>query len=291
MASRTAVDSETRRTLLVLSGVLIDVAVATERQIRYINVTAPTSGSVLSRLFEAAGRVDASRHLIDATLLAEYAMISACDHARAFAALLRTPRLPGTAIVTLTRAAVESLARARWVAQDLDLGTLLHRTLSLLHGDLRHPENFGEQLTTRDGVPVNPAEKRAELRAELVRLGLPAPSKVEITSLVSEMVAQDIAHQEGKQLYSLLSSVAHGHRAGINAFITTSPDNDVLGVAARLPVVTELATQLGVTLLQTTAALLDWYGATQSEFDRLDGAKQRVATRLSALPDVAFAPD
>lgn len=291
MASRTPVDGETRRTLLALSAVLIDVTNATEREIRYINVTAPASGSVLSRLFEAAGEADAPRHVIDATLLAEYAVISACDHARAFAALLRTTRLPGTAIVTLTRAALESLARARWVAQDLDVGTLIHRTLSLLHGDLRHPENFGEQLTTRDGIPVNPAEKRAEFRAELARLGLPAPSKLEITSLVSEMVAQDIEHQEGKHLYSLLSSVAHGHRAGINAFITTSPDSDVLGMTARIPVVTELATQLGVTLLQTTEALLNWYGAAQSEFDRLDGAKQRVATRLSALPDVAFAPD
>lgn len=291
MASRTAVDGETRRTLMVLSAVLIDATRATEREIQYINVTAPTSGSVLSRIFEAAGEADAPTHVIDATLLAEYAVISACDHARAFAALLRTPRLPGTAIVTLTRAALESLARARWVAQDLDLGTLIHRTLSLLHGDLRYPENFGEQLTTRDGRPVNPAEKRAEFRAELARLGLPAPSKVEITSLVSEMVAQDIAHQEAKQLYSLLSSVAHGHRDGINAFITTSPDSDVLGMAARIPVVTELATQLGVTLLQTAEALLDWYGAAQSEFDRLDGAKQRLATRLSALPDVAFAPD
>lgn len=61
---------------------------------------------------------------------------------------------------------------------------------------------------------------------------------------VSEMVAQDIAHPEAKQLYSLLSSVAHGHRAEINAFITTSPDSDVLGMAARIPVVTELAMQV-----------------------------------------------
>lgn len=60
---------------------------------------------------------------------------------------------------------------------------------------------------------------------------------------VSEMVAH-IAHPEAKQLYSLLSSVAHGHRAEINAFITTSPDSDVLGMAARIPVVTELATQV-----------------------------------------------
>lgn len=61
--------------------------------------------------------------------------------------------------------------------------------------------------------------------------------------------------------------------------------------ASPLPVVTELAMQLGVTLLATTEALLDWYGAAQPEFGRLQGARQRFATRLSALPDAAFAPD
>lgn len=291
MASRAPDVDEAHRTLMFLSALVIDIAKATEREIRYINVTAPTSGSVLSRLFDAAGEVGARRHVIDATLVAEYAVISACDHARAFAALLRTSRMPGTAIVTLTRAALEALSRARWLARDLDFGTLVHRTLSLIHGDLRHPENHGEQLTTRDGLPVNPAQKRAELRTELARLGLPAPSKVEITSLVSEMVAQDVEHQDAKQLYSVLSSVAHGHRAGINAFITTVPGSDVLGMEARIPVVTELAMQLGVTLLGTTEALLDWYGAAQAEFDRVHGARQRLATRLSTLPDAAFAPD
>ncbi|WEG09480.1 hypothetical protein PU630_02625 [Microbacterium horticulturae] len=284
--------AEARRLALVrLSSVLLDAAVTTEKAVRHINVTAPTRGSALNEMFEEAGRLEARPHLIDATLQVEYALLSACDHARAFATLLRASQRPGTAIVTLTRATLESVARARWLANDSsDLGTLVHRTLSLLHGDLRYPENLREQLTTREGLSVDPAEKRAHYRAELTRLGLPSPMKVDTTALVTEIATADLPHQSGSQLYSILSSVAHAHRSGINAFITTVTESGVLNLEARLPIVTELAMQVAVTLLNTAEASLRWYGAARGEHDRVDSAKARVAVHLNGLPDQAFSP-
>lgn len=151
MRTEAVVDDFARPTLLLLSAAVIDAALTAETARRSINTNAPTAGAPLSQLFGAATPVDARRIVIDATLLTEYALLSASDHARAFATLLRAPRRPATAIVTLTRAVLESLARSRWIVRDHDLNTLAHRTLSLLCGDLRHPAFLGEQCSTAMG--------------------------------------------------------------------------------------------------------------------------------------------
>lgn len=273
----------------MLSATMVDAASTSERALRSINASAPTSGSPLSRLFNEATLQDARRHVIDATLVAEYALLSASDHARAFATLLRASRRPATSIVTLTRAALESLARARWLARDEDLNTLVHRTLSLLYGDLRHPAYFGEQIHTRDGLLLDPAAQRAFYRSELARLGLQEPAKVEMGKLVAELVEADIKHQDGPRLYSILSSIAHAHRAGINAFVQIEPGTDLFAMEAPLPTITELALQVAVTLLSTTEAVLSWYGAVPAELDRVHGAMARAAARLDRLPNEALA--
>lgn len=277
-----------RPTLLILAATIVDAASTSERALRRINSSGPRSGSPLSRLFNEAAQQDARKHVIDATLIAEYALLSASDHARAFATLLRAPRRHATSIVTLTRAALESLARGRWLARDLDLNTLLHRTLSLLYGDLRHPAYLGEQMLTRDGLPLDPAAQRARYRTELARLGLQEPAKVELSKLVSDLIEADIKHQDGPKLYSVLSSVAHAQRAGINAFVRMEPGTDLFAMEVPVPTITELALQVTVTLLNTTEAVLRWYGAVPGELDRVHGAMARVATRLDQLPDDAF---
>jgi len=281
--------STARPTLLILAASMIDAASSSERALRRINSGAPRAGSPLSRLFNEATLQDARKHVVDATLVAEYALLSACDHARAFATLLRVSRRPATSVVTLTRAALESLARARWLARDEDLNALVHRTLSLLYGDLRYPAYFGEQMLTRNGLPLDPAAQRALYRSELARLGLQEPAKVEISKLVADLIDADIKHQDGPRLYSILSSVAHAHRAGINAFVQIEPGTDHFAMEAPLPTITEFVLQVAVTLLSTTEAVLSWYGAVPAELDRVHGAMARVAARLDLLPEEAFA--
>lgn len=271
-----------------LSSIVIEAAKASEGMVLRSNHRTPTPGSTLARAFEDAGILQARKHLTDAVLQAEYGLLSACDHARAFSSLVRGERRFSTALLTLCRGTFESLARVRWLVQDLAFGTLAHRSISLLYSDLRYPELLGEMLVSRDGDDVDPRERRRFYLSELGRLGLPQPLKIEITRLVEDLVSSDVSHQNGRRLYSLLSSVAHGHRAGINAFIQTSPDKKVLGLRSSLPTLTEFALQIVVTLLATTEAMAYWYGNPDDECARLDAVRGRIAARIDSLPSIAY---
>lgn len=273
----------------LLSAAVLEAAKFNAGLVQRANHRTPSGKSTLGRAFERAGTLEARSHLVDAVLQAEYTVLSAADHARAFAALVRGgQRRPSTSLLTLCRGALEALARARWLIQDLDFETIAHRSISLLYGDLRYPEVHGEVLLSRDGADVDPRERRHFYLSELERLGLGRPLKIEITSLVDALVSLDVAHQADAHLYSLLSSVAHGHRASINAFIRTSDEKKVLGLSASLPVVTEVALQLVVTQLETAKAMAAWYGDPEDEVARLDGARERIGMRLTGLPDSAF---
>lgn len=271
-----------------LSSMLIEAARVSESLLRRANHRAPDPDSTLGRAFMEAGVLDARNHLTDAVLQAEYGLLSACDHARAFSTLIRGDRRPATALMTLARGCLEAVGRVRWLVQDLDFATLAHRSISLLYADLKYPMQHGEMLLDRDGGDVDPGERRSYYEGELERLGVAKPLKIEITRLVEEVAASDIAHQDGKQLYSVLSSVAHGHRSGINAFVQTSPDNVVLGLGASLPTVTEFALQMTVTLVSTAEAMSQWYGHPKDEQSRIDAARGRIGARLATIPSIAY---
>lgn len=274
-----------------LSASVIEAVKASEGVLSRSNHQTPILGSTLWRAFEDAGALGGRSHLTDAVLQAEYGMLSACDHSRAFSSLIRGERRFSTALVTLCRGSLESLARVRWLIQDLDFGTLAHRSISLLYADLRYPELHRETLLSRDGSDIDPAERRRYYLSELKRLGQPPPARIEISRLVDDLVSADIAHQSGTHLYSMMSSVAHGHRAAINAFIQTSPEREVLGLRSSLPTITEFALQIVVTLVETTDAMIRWYGDPEDECARLNTAASRIAARVSALPSVAYLSD
>lgn len=271
-----------------LSSMVIEAVRVSESLLLRANHRAPDPDSTLGRAFTEAGALEARNHLTDAVLQAEYGLLSACDHARAFSTLIRGEHQSSTALMTLARGCIEAVGRVRWLVQDLDFVTLAHRSISLLYVDLKYPMQHGEMLLDRDGGDVDPGERRHYYESELVRLGLPKPQRVEITKLVEMVAASDIAHQDGKQLYSVLSSIAHGHRSGINAFVQISEGKEVLGLAASLPVITEFALQMTVTLVSTAEAMSQWYGDPADERSRIDAAWGRIGARLATLPAVAY---
>lgn len=87
-------------------------------------------------------------------------------------------------------------------------------------------------MLNRDGSPVDPVTQRAHYRNELARLELPEPAKFEMNKLVADLIEADVEHQDGTRLYSILSSVAHAHRAGINAFVHIEPGTDMFAMEA-----------------------------------------------------------
>ncbi|SDL21748.1 hypothetical protein [Microbacterium azadirachtae] len=288
-AERERANARTESVVLkTLSSLVLDAAKSTEGIVLRSNYRTPMQRSILDRAFTEAKVLNATGHLTDAVLQAEYGMLSAVDHARAFATLIRSGLRHSTALFTLTRGTLEALARPRWIMHDLDFLQLAHRSLSLLYSDLRYPERLGELLVSRDGEDVDPGERRRHHESDLERLGLPRPIRVDSSMLVSELVDSDLAHQDGKRLYSLLSAVAHGHRFAVNAFIRTSEDNTISGLSPTLPIVTEFAFQIAVTLISTTEAMVRWYGDPSDERSRIDATWTRFGARLDTLPTEAF---
>ncbi|MEV7757869.1 hypothetical protein AB0O16_07415 [Microbacterium sp. NPDC089180] len=174
----------------------------------------------------------------------QYSILSAADHIRAFNALLRAPRLLTTSTVTVARGAVEAFARAWHLATAGDLDDAQGRHLSALYSELRYPLTLGEQIYLRDGRPTDAEESRAQYKDELERLGLGAPARFETSRITAEFLSAAFQDDCGRLTYSTLSSVAHGHRLGVNSFIFTDDSGGVAGLTNTRQIVLDLVSTL-----------------------------------------------
>jgi hypothetical protein len=88
---------------------------------------------------------------------------------------------------------------------------------------------------------------------------------------------------DGLIRYSALSSVAHGHRLGINTFVTTTTTGEIAGLAAPRPVVVDIAGQLLAATYGTTRAFTAFYGDQTRHTELLETAMQRALRALSPI--------
>jgi hypothetical protein len=219
----------------------------------------------------------------------QYANMSAMDHLRAFVALIRTPTVRSTSLATVTRGALESLARTWHLLARADDNDYVYRVISLLRSDLRHSELLQEPVRTRDGDPVDPAEKRAFFADELKRLGLLAPAKVDLAQMVARMLDSEMGQGDGRMRYSTLSSIAHAHRLGINTFVTTSDEGEITGLAAPRPVVMNMVGELTAATYGTMRKFVTFYGEQTRHVELVETAMQRSIRILMPIMDGIFA--
>lgn len=246
----------------------------------------PSEGSDAHRLW----RGSSPEYAVESMILMQYANLSAFDHVRGFAALIRTPTVRSTALATVARGAHESLARTWHLLADTSEGGFLYRIISLLYSDLRYPANYNESMRTRGGVQVDPSEERVALSETLADLGLPAPAKVELASMVAAMLDGSVEDGEGRDTYSTLSSVAHAHRHGLNAFVVTDVRGQVAGLAAPRPVVVHFAAKLAVALYGVGERFVNFYGRQPRHVDLLDTAFGRALRSLHPITSAIW-PD
>jgi hypothetical protein len=240
---------------------------------------APPTQSVAHRLFGAE-----EKHAIDGFITMQFANMSAYGHVRGFVALVRTSTVRSTALATVARGTLESLART-WYLVERAEGNFFYRTISLLHSDLRYPALLDETINTRDGDPVDPVAKRAFYAGELTRLGLPAPAKTDLSLMVAAMLDAEMQQNDGRKRYSALSSVAHAHRLGINTFITTTEHGEITGLAAPRPVVIDMAGQLVAALYGTSRVFVEFYGDQARHIELLEAAMERSLQALSPITE------
>jgi hypothetical protein len=232
---------------------------------------------------QLAWRSAFSKHVGEAFLVMQYANLSAFDHSRAFVALLRTPTVRSTALATVVRGAVESFARTFHILSHADQADLAHRTITLLHNDLFFPYRFGEEIMTRDGDAVDVAAKRSFYADELRRLGLPQPSKTNLSGMVVAMLDSEIQDGRGNVRYSTLSATAHAHRLGINNFVVTDETGGVSGLVAPRLVVGEIATVLLASTSAATMKFARFYGAQTRHMELLRAAEYRAFEAIAAF--------
>ncbi|TFD09059.1 MULTISPECIES: hypothetical protein [unclassified Cryobacterium] len=262
------------RALLLLTTTAEKITVETANN-------APPAGSAAHLLW----RGSEAGHAIDGLITMQYANMSAMDHARGFVSLIRTPTVRSTALATVARGSLESLART-WhlLARDSE-SDFIYRTISLLRSDLRFAELLGEPIRTRDGDTVDPAANRRFYADELKRLQLPSPARVALAEMVAAMLNAAMDKSDGRMQYSALSSIAHAHRLGINQFITTGSNGDVNGMAAPRPVVMQIVGTLTAATYGTVQAFVAFYGNQTRHVELLEKAMRRAVQTLNPIMD------
>ena len=241
--------------------------------------TPPPSGSSARDLYDGSE----VGYAIDGFITMQYANMSAIDHLRGFTALIRTPTVRSTALATVARGALESLARTWYLLARVNDDDFIFRAISLLRADLRYSELLNESVRTRDGDPVDPAAKRTFYADELKRLKLPAPARLNLAQMVADMLDAEMGNGEGLMRYSALSSIAHAHRLGINAFVTTTATGEIAGLAAPRPVVVDIAGELVAAIYGTTRAFVTFYGDQIRHTELLETAMRRAMVTLSPV--------
>lgn len=267
----------------VSSGLLQLVTVGEKIAFECLNEP-PPAGSPASIMFR--GRVEEGPGpdlVMEAFLLMQYASLSGFDHVRAFSALCRSASR-ATALATLVRGALEAFARTWFISQATDDRDLCLRHLSLLYSDLRYPANLDEELFTRDGDRVDPRAKRAHYFAELARIGYSAPIRTDSSQIVTSMLESEIGDGLGLRKYSVLSSVAHAHRSGLNAFVITDPESGgVAGLQTSVDLVGDLAVHAMAGMVASTEGFVKLFGSDARQVDLVDEATRRAALRLKRM--------
>lgn len=130
------------KALRALSSALLDVTRAAEKTVPPVSdPKSAWTSSLMAKLFTTASETNLERFVADGAIHAERSLLSACDHTRAFALLLRNDRPSTTALGTLARGSLEALAKCWWLTRDIPADEYLHRLLSLRYSELRHAQH------------------------------------------------------------------------------------------------------------------------------------------------------
>jgi hypothetical protein len=273
-----------REEIRLLSVGLLTLATISERLVFDCLDKEPPTGSPASEWFH--GRDGGERnHAMDAFLMMQYATLSAADHLRSVNAVLRAPRMATTSTVTLVRAALEAFARAWHLASASSLLELQRRHLSAMHAELRYAELLSEQIYRRDGQPADATESRASYRAEMLRLGLGEPARLDLTKTVVGLL--NVSHQDesGPITYSSLSSVAHAQRIGVNSFVYTDETGGVAGLTATRQVVLDIVAAVSLAGVETIETIAKVFGNQARHVDVIRGAIRRINSALSRFDE------
>lgn len=273
------------RDIRLITQALIGMAAVGEKVTYWCMDNEPPEGSDVREMFYTFDQDSPTGHIIDAFLLMQYGNLTGFDHVRSLVALIRTTPVRSTTLATVTRGALEAFARSWFLLSASGPADLAHRQLSLLFSDLRYPATFGIPVATLDGDPIDPVGRRVFYASELARLELPPPIKIELSRLVADLLNSELDDGSGGRRYSDLSSIAHGHRLGVNTFVVRDEIGGIGGLVAPRDVVFEFAMELLAGISATMDAFIRVFGDNVRQADLFGAATGRAAHALSLFDE------
>ena len=239
----------------------------------------PTPGTDAWRLWRSVEK----EHVIDAMITMRYSNMSATDHLRAYVALVDGEETGASVLATVARGTHEALARTWFLLARTSDTDLHHRSISLLIAELRFPVQFDESMRTRGGTAVDPVEMRKSLQAELQRLGVPTPKRIDFAGMVATMLDGVLQGGDGRDVYSTLSAVAHAQRYGIDTYILTDERGQVVDLVAPRAVVFQQVFELMAALSSTALEYIRFFSADPEATISLRMAELRATNLLRVL--------
>jgi hypothetical protein len=228
-------------------------------------------------------RGDETAHTLDAMLTMRYSNMSAIDHLRAYVALVDGAETGASALATVARGTHEALARTWFLLARTSDADFHHRSISLLIAELYFPVKFDESMRTRGGTAVDPVEVRNSLQAELQRLGLPKPARIDFGTMVATMLDDVLDGGGGRDVYSTLSAVAHAQRYGLDTYIRVDELGQKVDLIAPRAVVFQQVFELMAAVSSTALAYIKFFRSEPEATILLRKAELRAMNLLQIL--------
>lgn len=266
-----------------ISQVLIGLARVATRIVDECQLSKPPADSSADAWFSSIDPPGMFPHVMQGFLHVESAMLSGVDHLRALNTLARADLLLTTSTATVMRGALEAFAKSWYFTTSAGVDEFVLRYLSSRYSEYRYPRMFKESLRTYDGRVVDPEIEAAETLAEIERLGLGRPERVDISGRVAALVNAAHGKNHGRKDYSGLSSVAHAEHVGLGNFLTFDPLSGRATLAHRRSLLLDMLASLCLSVLECLNALVRVFGSQPVPVALLDQSSERSLAALLRL--------
>ncbi|WP_426515654.1 hypothetical protein ACPPVQ_13685 [Diaminobutyricibacter sp. McL0618] len=219
-----------------------------------------------------------------------FAELAAFDHMRAYVAAIDSPEVLSVSLATIARGGIEAFGRAKWMVEPVSAAELVERHAALTISDLRYIIKLQAEKSLRrwGGKPISARELEADVRSDLLSLGLDERQAPTPTGFASELL-EEVLENNGRLQYSQISSIAHGESFAVNAFLDvhdadkSSPTSDSVSFGIPRSIAIEYALYLATCCAYVQRLIIDIFNVRADEANLWDTARTDSLARIAAL--------
>jgi hypothetical protein len=208
-----------------------------------------------------------------------FSSMAASDNVDSFIACLKAQRAT-VSLATLTRGAVEAFGRAYFLLKAKSDIDFFVRYLSLTHEELKYPERHSG-MTDANGNEIDGRAYRGEMVELSTKLGASKLMRVDLSSLVAEVLEPMVDGPLDLAIYSQLSGVAHGTSSAIGMFLAPGATRTELIFPRDIAL--EYTGYLYAAAVTVTERVIEIFQPDEAVQDRWTAARNRSSIALAEL--------